>query len=942
MTCPDDNTLAALLEGSLPTEQARTLREHLADCTDCRALVAAGGAPLLAPGTVLDRYVVLHEVGAGAMGVVFAAWDNRLDRKVALKVLHAGTEADRQLRLEREARALARLSHPNVVTVYDVGRSSHGLFVVMEFVEGQTVRQWLTEPRAAAVTLAIFAEAGRGLAAAHAAGLVHRDFKPDNVLLGHDGRARVSDFGLAQLSNATPPRLAVAALSIASLTRTGAQVGTPAYMAPEVFSGTTADARSDQFSFCTSLWEALGGARPFSGASSDELCERIANRKFEATAVHLDARVERALRRGLSLAPGDRFASVEALLVELAPRRSRWPWGVGLAASVALLAAAGVGWPRDECAGAAVQLAEVWSNPHRAALRSAFSDPSAAPSLQIVEAALDRWSERWTRAHIEACQATRRREQSEGLLDKRMQCLDAQAKQTRALVALLGRADRLLVGRAVEAVGELPEVEGCSAAWLEQRVPPPKDRAVIAPLEEALATAGAQAQAGKFAEAREATAALKKRAVALGYKPLEAAVGNLLGRMQERTQDFQGAEATLIEALTASQAGRDDEAAVVALAHLGRVTGVRRSRMEDGLRWVEIGRGALTRLGGSTRLEAQLEASEAAVLKEAGRLGDALSHQDRLVSLLEGSPSQLALAEAWAMRGRLLTELARFAEARGALSKALALQESLLGPDHPDVAVTLNSLGMACRRTGDFDASVKYLERALAISEGAMGRDSLEAAYTLNHLGNVYAVRGDWKKALETFRKVLAIGEKALGAEHHEVGMAHSNLGWTLRWLRRLDEAKAECERARAIVEPKLGADHGYTAEVLHQLGAVLRVQGELEKARALEQRSLEGVTRALGPKHTQLADPLTGIGLCDLALGKRADAAVALERALGLRAGVTPAELGETRLGLARALPDGDARKCPLARQAIEELKAGGAQEVEWASLVAECPQQN
>src|SRR5258707_610263 len=232
------------------------------------------------------------------MGVVYAAYDPELDRKVAVKLLRA--EADTksnaraaQARLLREAQAMARLSHPNVISVHDVGALGTQVFIAMEFVEGKTLTRWLKEkPLTPREIVQTFLQAGKGLAAAHAAGLVHRDFKPDNVLIGNDGRIKVLDFGLARAvedvvgdAPTLPPQVVASGLSTprqleARLTRSGAFLGTPAYMAPEQLLGKTIDARADQFSFCVALYEALYGERPFAANSIEEVASAVVESKI--------------------------------------------------------------------------------------------------------------------------------------------------------------------------------------------------------------------------------------------------------------------------------------------------------------------------------------------------------------------------------------------------------------------------------------------------------------------------------------------------------------------------------------------------------------------------------------------------------------------------------------------------------------------------------------
>ncbi|MEM9460261.1 MAG: serine/threonine-protein kinase [Myxococcota bacterium] len=244
-------------------------------------------AAVIGKGRTLGRYAISRTIGHGAMGTVFEAYDQALDRSVALKLLRSGTTQGHAQRLRREAQALAKLSHPNVVHVYEVGQARDQWFIAMELVPGQTLRRWQQGTHGWRECVRVYGQAAQGLGAAHAAGLVHRDFKPDNCIIDEHGRVRVLDFGLVRdvaLRSDPPASFEGSSSEVPSadgegppmlLTQTGMVLGTAAYMPPEQLDGRRADARSDQFSFCVSLYEALYGQRPFVGSSLDELTHAI-------------------------------------------------------------------------------------------------------------------------------------------------------------------------------------------------------------------------------------------------------------------------------------------------------------------------------------------------------------------------------------------------------------------------------------------------------------------------------------------------------------------------------------------------------------------------------------------------------------------------------------------------------------------------------------------
>jgi predicted Zn-dependent peptidase/predicted Ser/Thr protein kinase len=420
--CDARSRTLALGSGTLRSEEVAQARAHVETCAACRALLGdVGSAPterVETPGRVvtqatmtqperastprveresrpwIGRYKVVGKLGSGGMGAVYAAEDPELDRRVAIKLLHGASETA-SARLVREARALAKLRHPNVVTIYEVGRDAGDAFVAMELVEGVTLREWLLGEHSIEARLEVMFQAGRGLMAAHAEGLIHRDFKPENVMVGRDGRVQVLDFGLAKTSASeeigAPRRPSDQALE--SITQTGTLLGTPAYMAPEQFAAEATDARTDQFAYCVTLFEALHGFRPFHGKTHAELFEAVTARRFVELPLsdQVPPHVQALVMRGLSIDAAARYPDMKSLLAELHVRPKRKHTGMVVAALAIVAAGAGTGvwWVNREPASVPATIAPA------AVIPDPLPEPLAEDRLKVTVHRLSNGLEVW-------------------------------------------------------------------------------------------------------------------------------------------------------------------------------------------------------------------------------------------------------------------------------------------------------------------------------------------------------------------------------------------------------------------------------------------------------------------------------------------------------------------------------------------------------------------
>jgi tetratricopeptide (TPR) repeat protein len=823
-----------------------TERPELAD-THADTNQGRTSAPSLDTASRIGRYFVLEQLGAGGMGFVYAAFDPELDRKVAIKVLRSGggdsEDSGGRARMVREAQAIARLAHPNVVAVHDVGPCLDGqVFIAMELVDGGTLSKWLhSQDRTVREIVAVFVQAARGLAAAHAAGLVHRDFKPENVLVGRDGRARVVDFGLVRESDAPPERESLstvtpnpARLSALSmqLTQVGTVMGTPRYMSPEQKQRKTADARSDQYSFCVALDEALPAAR---------------------TPPHVRA----AIARGLAEQPGERWPGMDALIAELerdpSARRRRWLVAGGAVAGLACAATAVVLGIRahssdDPCGGASERIAGVWGPAARTAVEHAFAatnTPYQAAAFQTVTHKLDGYTAAWTHSYEDSCRATHvRHEQSAELLDLRTTCLASRRAELAALVELLQTANAKVVEQSVSATSGLTPVAGCDdLESLQSTVRLPADPAARRAIEEAgndYAHAKALGLAGRYKDALPELVALEARAKKLAYRPLEAKVVFALAGTRHYTGDVKGGEKTLVDAFDSAIAGRDDDTAAKVAAELVSVNATL-AQPARAAEWDAIAAAVIERVGAPPLLQARLASARGHVLATAGKRAEAAAQHELARDLRDKfEPGDLEVGMSYTSLAFDYDEIGRYKDARAAGERALALEQALLGPDHPEIGIVLVNLGNIAVDEGDVAAARAYYLRALALREKtvAAGDDPNGLADVANNLGGMAVDAQQYDEALKYFQRAVELRQRADKDDPEGtipmIGIA------TVHALRgECKEAVAQAHVALDIVERKLGRAHPYAGDDLLVIGKCERELGHLESSEQALERSL-------------------------------------------------------------------------------------------------------
>ena len=825
----------------------------------------------------IGRYVIIERLGAGGMGVVFRAFDTKLRREVALKIVRPGVSLQREearARLLREAQSLAQLSHRNVVAVYDAEATDHGVCLAMEYVEGCTLKEWLAEgSRDWREVVDIGRGIALGLAAAHAAELVHRDVKPDNVMLATGStrsslleRVRVTDFGLARLRVGAETFSGDGAASNdehqvleADLTRTGTAMGTPAYMAPEQHQGRPPDAKADQFALCVLLWEALYGERPYPGRAFVEIAKQKHQGPPSRPHRGVPPWVHRIVAKGLAVRPVDRHASCLDVADALANgqarvRRRRAIYVVGGLALVA--AAVGVAQDlerdrkREACEAEGQAIADVWNESAASTMEQelrvsglAYAEETFAKAVPWIEA----WTAQWTEVRTETCvAATVEASMSPELYARSEACLQERRAELEGLLEVLHDGVPGDVSRVVPAVSGLARIAECRdhVALQRRAVLPedPEERERIEALRLELRRVRGAGAAGDFAKVLQRAEALEEAARAEGYDPLRARAALLVGKLRAYGGESDTAEMALREAFVVATTAGDDELAAEAALQLALHVGYRGAQFEEGLVWVTTADALVRRLGQS---DATLGA-------------EVLTH-----------------------RGIILHRQGDIEAAAQAEQKSLEIRERTLGREHPEVAGSLNNLANAYSALRQPERARELLERALDIEVAAYGSDHPNVAMTLSNLGNLAADAGDFERAEELLSRALHAREAALGPEHPAVAHTLSNLGLLLHQRGDRQAAREYYERALPMLEAKHGPEHLDVAIILNNLANVIGEEGELDEADALFVRVLKIQQAHFEADDRRLAETLTNHGVLFFEQGAPARAIEPLREAL-------------------------------------------------------------
>jgi tetratricopeptide (TPR) repeat protein/predicted Ser/Thr protein kinase len=857
------------------------------------------------PGTRVGRFVIMKPIARGGMGAVMLAYDTQLARSVALKVMLTSVASDEaRERMYREAQAMARLSHPNVVGIYDVGIHDGDVFLAMEYVDGVTLREWLLERHSRRELLAVMKQAGRGLAAAHKAGIVHRDFKPSNVIVGTDGRVCVLDFGVARgvrgdeppsRSAPVPTRAGARPLLDHTLTEEGSLLGTVGYAAPEVMMGLEVDARADVFSFSATLWRALYGTLPFPSSRLDEYLEAVSGAQApQPPGPPVPRWLRDVLMRGLALDASARFSSMEELLAALDADPRRRHVAVAVAALVATAAAfLAVGKARHdaalraECRAEGDAIASSWSPAVRESVRRAMlaePDTFAGERTGRTLERLDDYARAWSAEQTASCEATRiRRTQPEGVHDQRSLCLLQGRTQLEVTADVLASdapgAHRQSLARA----NDLLAPRLCTAGAAEKMVlslpADPSARAKLTAVQGEILRADVLRLSGDLDGAQRLGEQARAAARAAGDRGLEASAERTIGKVLERRyREAEALEHHRRAVALAESVGADHLAGIAAADVASLLKG------PEARGWLDLAHAKLERLGGDETLELRVAVVEASLQL----------HQD----------------EAGALQAN---------------ARVLDLARRVDGEVHPEYCTALHNRGVAFATFGHASSSEPWFRQAIECQVRVGGPHEPELGLFYGNLADVLFALGRWDEAIDASRRAA---EARLGLDPRDpmlcwiYGVEAAALDGAGRFAEAEDAARRAIDRSKGDEEDLPSA--------LFALGRARAGQGDPLGAKAACARSTQ-LSGPQKPEDLYELDALGCLGEAELSLGEVAAAREHLAASVALPLRLSPGALSVARFALARALaasssrdgarPEVD-RARALAEQARDELR--------------------
>ena len=861
---PFDATLIS--EGSLPSPDIDRL-----EVDQIKGAIMADLFGERPGATRIGRFTVLDRLGEGGMGVVYSAYDEQLDRRVAIKVLRGevlGSDQSARLRLIREAQAMARLDHPNLITVHEAGEHEGQVFVAMEFVRGSDLDSWLRERPPWREVLDVFIAAGAGIAAAHDAGIIHRDLKPHNIMRGDDGSVKVLDFGLARAVGASEP-LAECMLSSQStalvdarLTRTGAIIGTPAYMSPEQHEGGELDGRSDQFSFCAALYEGLYGQPAFAGKSMIEFVTnaRMAKVRPPPAESTVPSWIGKIIRRGLSRDPADRYPSMHALLADLsrdpARRRRQFLAVAGLAAVMATGGFAAASLAADAgpmpCTGAREELEAIWNPGRHETMQSALvtADPLLGEyTWQRIEPILDTRAQAWVDMRTQACEAHQEGRQSAHVLDLRMACLDRRLAGLGALTTALENADQEVVFNAVTAVDGLAPIAACADVdALSSPLPLPENPEAASDVrahQQALEQVAVEQLTGHYKKALAGADALVKSAERLNYEPLIAEVALARGRALQEVGDAEATDKALEKALTTGLRGHAEASAAEAAALRIFVASELLNDPKSALRGASFAEALVDRAGNAPRLRWLWTNNVAVAYHSTHDLDQARDLYRAASSFASENDLELQSTLSNANLNLLLAELSDFVAAADGWTTNTALLEKLLGKTHPLTLkahiITLEVNAQIGRRNVVL-AELDHIQDALT---ERLGKDTPDVQLLALLKAELDISDRNYPPAVST---ASAISDTA--SDPGPAAESERLLGRALLGLGRREEA---LRHARLAVE-RAGDDEGWRFVQLSYLGDTLTLAGEFDEALERHNEALASAIQGLGEQATEVA----------------------------------------------------------------------------------------